>query len=435
MFVFPAETQAPSTGELDRSHIAGSASALDPVQRMLVTRAAEVGREHLAPRAAQTDRSAVFPRANFDALHAAGLLGIAVPERAGGLGADFAGVALVCAELGRHCGSTALCYTMHASVGLLIGPIAEALVEGLGGDERADQARRSALHQRRMAEHGRRYAQAFSEAGAAAAGQAPWATRARKVEGGYRIDGEKVFASMAGAADHYAVLCTLDPPGRPGGGSLADAIVLAVPAGAAGLEVCGEWDPLGMRGTSSRTLRFDGVTVADDECLLPAGLAHHATRRYPHLHSLLSAPYMGIAQAAVDFTVHYLRADLPGMAPVKRRMYPTKQLAVAEMRMRLEQTRALFLLSAREAAADPDHDARMRLYAAHCSVTENAHALCAHAVRTCGGQATLKTQPLERLYRDARCGSLMLPWTAEICLDHLGRESLYEDGERADAGG
>jgi hypothetical protein len=37
----------------------------------------------------------------------------------------------------------------------------------------------------------------------------------------------------------------------------------------------------------------------------------------------------------------------------------------------------------------------------------------------------LKNLALERIYRDSRCGSLMLPWTAEICLDRLGRESLY----------
>ena len=40
---------------------------------------------------------------------------------------------------------------------------------------------------------------------------------------------------------------------------------------------------------------------------------------------------------------------------------------------------------------------------------------------------------LERMYRDSRCGSLMLPWTAELCVDHLGRESLYEAGERDEA--
>ena len=47
--------------------------------------------------------------------------------------------------------------------------------------------------------------------------------------------------------------------------------------------------------------------------------------------------------------------------------------------------------------------------------------------------AGLKSLPLERLYRDSRCGSLMLPWTAELCMDRLGRECLYEAGERDEA--
>ena len=51
------------------------------------------------------------------------------------------------------------------------------------------------------------------------------------------------------------------------------------------------------------------------------------------------------------------------------------------------------------------------------------------AIRTCGGQAMLRSLPLERIYRDSRCGSLMLPWTAELCLDRIGREALYEPGE------
>jgi alkylation response protein AidB-like acyl-CoA dehydrogenase len=52
------------------------------------------------------------------------------------------------------------------------------------------------------------------------------------------------------------------------------------------------------------------------------------------------------------------------------------------------------------------------------------------ALRTCGGRSILKSLPLERLYRDSRCGSLMLPWTVEICAERLGRESLYEADER-----
>ena len=48
----------------------------------------------------------------------------------------------------------------------------------------------------------------FSEGGAAAAGAAPWGTIATAVDGGYRIRGKKIFASLAGAADYYGVLCT-----------------------------------------------------------------------------------------------------------------------------------------------------------------------------------------------------------------------------------
>ena len=110
-------------------------------------------------------------------------------------------------------------------------------------------------------------------------------------------------------------------------------------------------------------------------------------------------------------------------------MYPTKQIAVAEMRVMLEQTKALWFQAISEARANPSKEQVLRAYAAQHTVMENANALAAKAIRTCGGQAMLKNLALERIYRDSRCGSLMLPWTAEICLDRLGRESLYEPGE------
>jgi len=61
-----------------------------------------------------------------------------------------------------------------------------------------------------------------------------------------------------------------------------------------------------------------------------------------------------------------------------------------------------------------------------------ANDLCRLAIRTCGGRSMLKSLPLERLYRDSRCRALMLPWTAELCLDRNGREALYEPGEADD---
>jgi alkylation response protein AidB-like acyl-CoA dehydrogenase len=411
----------------DLSSIAGDVSALTTQQRELLALASTLGREKFAGRAARWDREASFPFENYADLRDAGLLGICVPKSHGGLGADFTTYVMVAAELGRYCGSTALSFNMHVCSTLWAGAIADAL--DMTTEQRADHERIRTLHFARIVEQGRIYSQPFSEGGAAAAGKAPWGTRAIKVDGGYRVVGKKIFASLSGAADYYGVLCTLE---REDGeaGTLRDSLYLAVPAKAAGVAVSGEWDPLGMRGTVSRTLTFDNVQVGNDARLMPEGLYFQAASRYPHMFATLSPTYMGIAQAAYDFTVAYLRGEAPGTPPVKRRMYTTKQIAVAQMRVTLEQTRALFLQTAREARVDPDKDARMRLYAAHYTIMENANEICQLAVRTCGGQSMLKSLPLERLYRDSRCGSLMLPWTAELCLDRLGRECLYESGER-----
>ena len=110
-------------------------------------------------------------------------------------------------------------------------------------------------------------------------------------------------------------------------------------------------------------------------------------------------------------------------------MFPTKQIAVAEMRIMLEQTKALWFQAITEARANPSKEQVLRAYAAQHTVMENSNAIAVKAIRTCGGQAMLKSLPLERIYRDSRCGSLMLPWTAELCLDRIGREALYESGE------
>ena len=404
--------------------IVGQYGELTSMQKELLAIAVDLGRNRFATRAGAVDRDAVFPFANYDDMRDAGLLRICVPEKYGGWGADFTTYVMVAAEIGRHCGATALTYNMHVCSTIWSGFIADDL--DMSAEERSEHERIRALHYKRIVEEGRIYSQPFSEGGAAAAGKAPWGTLAKKVDGGYVINGKKIFASLAGAADFYGVLCTLDKPGA----TQRDSLYLAVQRDSPGVTVSGDWDPLGMRGTVSRNLIFKDVFVPEVERLMPEGMYAQAAMRWPHMFATLSPTYMGIAQGAYDFTVQYLRGEVPGMPPVKRRMYPTKQVAVAEMKIRLEQTRAIFLQNARAARVDPPKEVRLGIYAAHYTIMENANEICRLAVRTCGGQSMLKSLPLERMYRDSRCGSLMLPWTAELCVDRLGRECLYESGER-----
>ena len=413
-----------ATGAYVPPPIAGQYGELTAMQKELLAIAADLGRNRFAARAGAVDRDAVFPFANYDDMRDAGLLRICVPKKYGGWGADFTTYVMVSAEIGRHCGATALTYNMHVCSTIWSGFIADDL--DMSAEERSEHEHIRALHYKRIVEEGRIYSQPFSEGGAAAAGKAPWGTLAKKVDGGYIVNGKKIFASLAGAADYYGILCTLDKPGA----TQRDSLYLAVRRDAPGVTVSGDWDPLGMRGTVSRNLIFKDVFVPEVERLMPEGMYAQAAMRWPHMFATLSPTYMGIAQGAYDFTVQYLRGEVPGMPPVKRRMYPTKQVAVAEMKIRLEQTRAIFLQNSRAARVDPPKEVRLGIYAAHYSVMENANEICRLAVRTCGGQSMLKSLPLERMYRDSRCGSLMLPWTAELCVDRLGRECLYESGER-----
>jgi len=395
-------------------------------QSKLCTLARTLGQVKFAARASTYDRQATFPTENYTDLHASGLLGICIPENQGGHGADLKTYMLAGAEIGRYCGATALTFNMHVSSCLWTGPLADDLDIEPSLKQALETGRQ--VHYKRIIDSGAIYAQPFSEGGDAAAGKAAFSTTALKTDGGWLINGKKIFASLSGHANYYGALCTelSKPDDKP---SRRNTMYVAVPADAEGVSVEGDWDPLGMRGTVSRTLIFNNVFVSHEDLLMPRGVYFSAATQWPHMFMTLTPSYMGIAQAAYDFTVSYLRGEVPNTPPIKRRMYPTKQIAVAQMRIMLEQTKSLWFQSISEAKPNPDRESLIRAWSAQYTVMENANEIAQLAIRTCGGQAMLRTLPLERLYRDSRCGALMLPWTAELCLDMIGKAALYEPGE------
>jgi alkylation response protein AidB-like acyl-CoA dehydrogenase len=224
--------------------------ALPAMKAALIDKARRFGARVLAPRAAQHDRDATFPIENFRDMHPEGLLRICVPKEHGGLGASFRTYCLAAAELGRYCGATALSWNMHVCSTLWTGALADDLE--MSAKERTEHNARRPAHYRRIVEGGAIYSQPFSEGGAAAAGAAAFGTEAKPVEGGFLVSGKKIFASLSGAADYYGILCTERAEGEQA--SRRNTLYLAVPADAPGVSVVGDWDPLGMRGTVSRTL-------------------------------------------------------------------------------------------------------------------------------------------------------------------------------------
>ncbi|MEM7695644.1 MAG: acyl-CoA dehydrogenase family protein [Pseudomonadota bacterium] len=400
---------------------------LTPFETEWTAKARAIG-PTFAARAPEIDREARFPTENFADMHKNGLLALCVPDRFGGAGADFRAYSLTAAEVGRYCGATALTWNMHVCSTLWSGPLADDL--DMDDPTRAAHEARRKMHYARIVNDGAIYAQPFSEGGAAGAGLVAFSTEATPTDGGWLINGKKIFASLSGNANYYGILCTeMDGSGDK---RRRNTLYLAIPADAEGVSVTGEWDPLGMRGTVSRTLLFDNVFVPHDAALMPRGVYFQAASNWPHMFMTLSPSYMGLAQAAYDFTVKYLRGEMPGTPPVKRRQYPTKQIAVAEMKVKLEQAKSLWFQAISEAAPRPSKDQVMRAWAAQYTVMEFANDIARLAIRTCGGQSMLRRLPLERIYRDSRCGSLMLPWTAELCIDRIGKGALYEAGETDD---
>ena len=388
-----------------------------PMRLELVERMAALG-PSFAERSGAHDRDATFPTQNWADLRDAGLLGLCIPAADGGLGGDFVGYALVSEELGRHCATTALTFNMHTATTILVGQIADDL--DLTAAERSLLAERRSELRRGIVADGTIHSQPFSE-GAAAGATAGYSTRAVPAPGGYRVTGRKIFASLSGAADIHNVVCLV-----PGDERIR---FMGVPADAPGATIEGDWDPLGMRGTDSRTLVLDEAVVPEDNEWLPPGAFDQAATRWPYFYMTLSFSYLGLMRGVLDATGAYLRGD-GGRGPA-RRDHPIKQQGWAQMNLLYDRAQSLTYRVLAECGVDPGTDQVRRAWSSVVTVMEGAPAVASLGLRVCGGRSMLRPSYLEQAYRDARCGAAMLPWSVEVCLERLGRTGLYPEQDEA----
>jgi alkylation response protein AidB-like acyl-CoA dehydrogenase len=371
----------------------------------------------IAARAEGYDRDGAFPVDDFADLRQAGLFGLMVPARLGGMGAGFAEYAAVADELARGNGATALVFNMHASVTGALAGIPDTLIEALGVPDSFLTARDRVLS---AAADGAWYAVAMSERGVGSR-LSQLSTMYSAERDGFRIKGSKTFVSGAGHADAYLVAArsTADP-------SMVSQFL--VPAGIDGVTVEPTWDSLGMRATSSHDLHLD-VTVPADALLGGVeGLALLVAQLMPQwMVASYAAVYVGVAQAAVDAAVDHLN---------ERRL---THLAAARARIgRADAAVAAARLAVREAATRvdeaPGEAATNRwVWRAKLLAGTTAADVAASMLEAAGTSATRRGHVLERLYRDARCGSLQ-PATSDVCADWLGVAALGGDPESEGTG-
>ena len=405
-------------------------------QRELIALARDLARERFAPRAARHDREASFPFDDYADLRSAGLLGLCVPARHGGLGADYETYCLVAEQLAQGNASTSLTFNMHCLTMLMMGVLADAMPMSSAARERHEKLRAAKF--REVIEAGAFYGQPHSEPveqgqtdTALSVGGRRFGTTARRVDGGYVINGRKFFVSLAGCAPYFAT-----PAIRLGDEPWIErTLYLQVPKDAPGVSFPGEWDPMGMRGTVSRDMLLQDVFVPDDGEVLPPGTFGAMYNAFPQLSPLtFCATFLGLMQAAYDGALAYLTGQMAG-APGLHTEAAVKGHAVAEMLFTLEGTRALYYRAISEARVDCAPDVVQRARAAHVTVQRSAVTVTQEAIRVCGGRGLLKRYPIERYARDARAGALMRPWTQEIATQQAWETALGLGAPAADRTG
>jgi alkylation response protein AidB-like acyl-CoA dehydrogenase len=346
-----------------------------------------------AARAAQHDRDASFPFENFDQLSEAGLLALTVPTALGGSGANARDTARVLNIIGKADPSTALVLSMHYIQhlvmarstrwpGRLARKLARETVEGV--------ALVNALR-------------VEPDLGSPARGGLP-ATTARRTETGWRLSGRKIYSTGAPILKWYAVWAKTDEPEVRVG-------LFLVPAGLPGTRIVETWDHLGLRASGSHDVVFDDVVFPLD---------HEIDVRKPDqwrvpdftqatVHAIfVAAIYDGIARAARDWLIDFLKNRVPSNLGAPLATLPRAQEIVGGIEARLAVNARLIDSFA------GDFDDGVQLSASESNiikltVTNNAIAAVEDALSLTSNHGLTRANPLERHYRDVLCGRVHTP--------------------------
>ena len=261
----------------------------------------------LAERAAAMDAESYLNEDNVKTLGDAGLLGLVVPKKYGGLGGGLRVWAGACFAIGTVCPSTALAYFFHLTSASRGNLSLKALEAGLFNEEEGPVVRAFAEKVlRTMGRDGKWLANFASESVKSEAAAITITTRAAKTEGGWLLNGVKSFGCATGIAHQYLVTAGLE-----GFEDASGLCTFFVDRDAPGTRGRIDWNALGMRGTATEGLVLEDVFVADENALALPGsfvkMCSQSRSGYVGNQVAASSIYLGGAYSAYQAAMKNMR--------------------------------------------------------------------------------------------------------------------------------
>jgi butyryl-CoA dehydrogenase len=344
-------------------------------EKMIQSTASEFAVKEVLPRAAEIDRTAEFPRELARDMGRMGYFGLAYPPEWGGSGSGYVSYALVIEQLARA--------SMTVGAIVAVSILSQESLFRFGSEAQKKKFLVPLVEGKILG------CFCFTEP---ATGSDPKAvvTKARLDGGQYVVEGQKNFISMAAAASQ-AIVFAKDESKRVS--------AFVVPTSAPGFQLREPCETLGLRGFGACVIYLDSVRVPEGNLLGEKGGGYEIMLEAISVERVgVAAQAVGVAQAALDLSVEYAGQRIAHEKPIAR--MPTIRWLVAEMASRIEAGRWLTYRTAflRDQGRSIRNDSAMaKLFCSQMAVEVTRMAMQVH-----GAYGTMKSLPVERLYRDAK---------------------------------
>lgn len=372
----------------------------------LLLKVQEIAKDVVAPNVERTDRDACWPELGIRALQREGLGGMVIPTAYGGLGHGLMALVRVCEMLGQECASTAICYGMHC-VGASV----------IAANATPDQQARFLAP---ICEGRHITTLSLSEAGTGVHFYLPQTTLEAVPPDEFSLTGSKTFVTNGGHADSYVVSAVAASPEAP----IGQFSCVVVPADSGGIRWGAEWDGLGMRGNSSRTMELQGVHVPRSNLLGKEGdqIWYIFNVVLPYFLMAMNGTFLGVATTALDEARRHLIRRYHTHTGSSLAQTSVLQHRLGTLWAVLERTRRLTYHAASSFDAG-EPDALTAVMAAKVEVADCVVSVVNEAMTLSGGIGYRNGSRLHRLLRDARAAHLMSP-TTDMLRVWIGRALL-----------